>query len=71
MEKVQGHPNIIELYGAEMSEDFVFIFMELAEVGLLMEYIEKDNELSKRTCLSLFGDLIAGIKILITQNDIQ
>ena len=62
LEKAQGHPNIIELYGVEMTEDFVFMIMELAELGSLSEYIEENNELPESTCQSLFRDLITGIK---------
>lgn len=61
LEKVQGHPNIVELYGVEMTKDVVFVVMEFAELGSLDEYIE-NNVLSESTCRCLFRDLITGIK---------
>ena len=62
LEKVQGCSNIINLYGVETTDDFLFIVMELAEAGSLLNYIQINDELSERTCQSLFRDLMTGIK---------
>ena len=61
LEKVQGHPNVIQLYGVETTNDVMFVLMELAELGSLEEYYE-NNVLSESTCRSLFRDLVMGIK---------
>ena len=62
LERVQGHPNIIDLHGVETTDDFLFIVMELAEAGTLSKYIEVNNELPESTCRSLFMDLITVIR---------
>ena len=62
LQKVQRHPNIIDLYGVQTTEFFVFIIMELADAGTLTDYIQKNNQLPERRCQSLFRDLISGIK---------
>ena len=60
--KVQRHPNILDMYGAETTEHFVFIIMELADAGTLTDYIQNNDQLPERRCQSLFRDLISGIK---------
>ena len=62
LERIQGHPNITDLYGVETTDDFLFMLMELAKAGSLSKYIEENNKLPESTCRSLFRDLITGIK---------
>ena len=62
MRKVQGHPNVVQLYEVEKMEDLVFIVMQLAEGGSLYKYIMENDPVSEIKIKSLFRDLITGLK---------
>lgn len=60
MRKVD-HENTVKLYEVIHTEDYVYLVMELAEGGDLLDFINSRKYLSERTAQSLFADLVSGI----------
>lgn len=63
LKQLSGYDNIVQLYDIVMTEDKIYIVMELAENGDLLDYINEKKRLSERTARSFYRDLISGITV--------
>jgi serine kinase len=61
LQALQGHDNIIGLYDVIPTPDKLFLVMELAENGDLLDYINSKKRLSERTARSFFRDMVSAI----------
>ena len=61
LQALQGHENIINLYDVIPTPDKIFLVMELAENGDLLDYINSKKRLSERTARSFFRDMVSAI----------
>ena len=63
LRQLSGHDNIVQLHDIIMTDDKIYIVMELAENGDLLDYINAKKRLSERTARSFYRDLISGITV--------
>ena len=59
--KTIDHENVVKLVDVINTENQVFLVMELAEFGDLLDYINARRYLSEATARTLFGDLVSAI----------
>ena len=59
--KLLDHQNVIKLYEVITTEDVLFLVMELAEGGDLLDFINSRKYLSEPTARALFTDLTNGL----------
>ena len=55
------HENVIKLHEVIENDDRIFLVMELAECGDLLDFINSRKYLSEQTARNLFKDLVSGI----------
>lgn len=61
LQALQGHEHIICLYDVIPTSEKIFLVMELAENGDLLDYINSKKRLSERTARSFFRDMVSAI----------
>lgn len=61
LQALRGHENIIYLHEVIHSSDKIFLVMDLADNGDLLDYINSKKRLSERTARSFFRDMVSAI----------
>lgn len=61
MKHLNGHSRIIRLYMTLENDQFIYIVMELATGGTLLDYIKKQKSLQKSEAARLLAQLVSGL----------
>ena len=60
------HPNVVSTHEVVMNEKFIFIVMDLAEVGDLLDFVIARQYLNEEMAQHFFNDLVAGMQYIHT-----
>lgn len=60
------HPNVVSTHEVVMNEKFIFIVMDLAEVGDLLDFVIARQYLNEEMAQHFFYDLVAGMQYIHT-----
>ncbi|KAI6661927.1 Testis-specific serine/threonine-protein kinase 1-like [Oopsacas minuta] len=60
------HPNVVTTYEVVMNEKFIFIVMDLAECGDLLDFVIARQYLNEEMAQHFFNDLISGMQYIHT-----
>ena len=61
MKHLNGHSRIIRLYMTMENDQFIYIVMELATGGTLLDYIKKQKSLQKAEAARIMAQLVSGL----------